>query len=104
MTIKINKHEAMSVEQANRSDDRVITAYRCHPFTLMRGRSIRSIITELLGRQSGMSHGKGGSMHLFTLVLWRQWYRGCSGCWVSFCLEGPGEARRYIYVVWRLCE
>jgi pyruvate dehydrogenase E1 component alpha subunit len=47
-------------------DDRVITAYRCHPFAVMRGGSIKGVIAELLGRQAGMSHGKGGSMHIFT--------------------------------------
>lgn len=32
----------------------------------MRGGSIKGVIGELLGRQIGMSHGKGGSMHIFT--------------------------------------
>ncbi|THH01647.1 hypothetical protein EW026_g1082 [Hermanssonia centrifuga] len=47
-------------------DDRVITAYRCHPFAVLRGGTIKGVIGELLGRQCGMSHGKGGSMHIFT--------------------------------------
>lgn len=47
-------------------DDKVITAYRCHPFAVMRGGTIKGVIAELLGRQDGMSHGKGGSMHIFT--------------------------------------
>jgi pyruvate dehydrogenase E1 component alpha subunit len=32
----------------------------------MRGGTIKGVISELLGRQDGMSHGKGGSMHIFT--------------------------------------
>lgn len=32
----------------------------------MRGGSIKGVLAELLGRQDGMSHGKGGSMHIFT--------------------------------------
>ncbi|OLL24653.1 Eukaryotic translation initiation factor 4 gamma [Neolecta irregularis DAH-3] len=35
-------------------------------FTLMRGGSVKSILAELLGRQDGIAHGKGGSMHMFT--------------------------------------
>ncbi|KAH9484590.1 Pyruvate dehydrogenase E1 component subunit alpha, mitochondrial [Psilocybe cubensis] len=60
--------EAVSVglEHGITKDDRVITAYRCHPFAVLRGGTIKGVIGELLGRQAGMSHGKGGSMHIFT--------------------------------------
>jgi pyruvate dehydrogenase E1 component alpha subunit len=44
----------------------VITSYRCHPFAVLRGGTITGVIGELLGRQIGMSRGKGGSMHIFT--------------------------------------
>jgi len=60
--------EAVSVglEHGIERADNVITAYRCHPFAVMRGGTIKGVIGELLGRQDGMSHGKGGSMHIFT--------------------------------------
>ncbi|CAE6530502.1 unnamed protein product [Rhizoctonia solani] len=60
--------EAVSVglESAIEKDDRVITAYRCHPFAVLRGGTVKGVIAELLGRQAGMSNGKGGSMHIFT--------------------------------------
>ncbi|KZT44002.1 hypothetical protein SISSUDRAFT_1124175 [Sistotremastrum suecicum HHB10207 ss-3] len=60
--------EAVSVgiESGITPEDRVITAYRCHPFAVLRGGTIKGVIAELLGRQAGMSHGKGGSMHIFT--------------------------------------
>jgi pyruvate dehydrogenase E1 component alpha subunit len=60
--------EAVSVglEHGITPEDRVITAYRCHPFAVMRGGTIKGVIGELLGRQAGMSNGKGGSMHIFT--------------------------------------
>lgn len=59
--------EAVSVgiEAALTKDDAVITAYRCHGLTYTRGASVRSIIAELLGRETGASLGKGGSMHMF---------------------------------------
>ncbi|EIN06979.1 mitochondrial pyruvate dehydrogenase E1 component beta subunit [Punctularia strigosozonata HHB-11173 SS5] len=60
--------EAVSVglEHGITPDDKVITSYRCHPFAVLRGGSITGVLAELLGRQAGMSHGKGGSMHIFT--------------------------------------
>ncbi|KAF9434929.1 alpha subunit of pyruvate dehydrogenase [Entomortierella beljakovae] len=60
--------EAVSVgmEAALSVEDKIITAYRCHGFTFMRGGSLVSILAELLGRKAGISQGKGGSMHMFT--------------------------------------
>jgi len=60
--------EAVSVgmENAIKKDDKVITSYRCHPFAVLRGGTVKGVIAELLGRQDGMSFGKGGSMHIFT--------------------------------------
>ncbi len=57
---------AVGMESAMKKDDKLITAYRCHPFTVMRGGSIKSVIAELFGRKDGISKGKGGSMHMFT--------------------------------------
>ncbi|KAG0060201.1 alpha subunit of pyruvate dehydrogenase [Linnemannia elongata] len=57
---------AVGMETALTAEDKIITAYRCHGFTYMRGGSITSILAELLGRKAGISGGKGGSMHMFT--------------------------------------
>jgi len=57
---------AVGMESAMQPNDKLITAYRCHPFAVMRGGTIKGVIAELLGRVDGMSHGKGGSMHIFT--------------------------------------
>ncbi|KAL4919874.1 dehydrogenase E1 component-domain-containing protein [Aspergillus aurantiobrunneus] len=56
---------AVGIEHGITRDDKLITAYRSHGMTLMRGGSVKSIIAELLGRQEGISFGKGGSMHMF---------------------------------------
>ncbi|KAG6898517.1 hypothetical protein C0993_006277 [Termitomyces sp. T159_Od127] len=60
--------EAVSVglEHGIDPNDRVITAYRCHPFAVLRGGTVTGVLAELLGRKTGMSSGKGGSMHIFT--------------------------------------
>jgi pyruvate dehydrogenase E1 component alpha subunit len=44
--------------------DRVITAYRDHGVAINCGLSAREILAELLGKVTGCSQGKGGSMHM----------------------------------------
>ena len=44
--------------------DRVITAYRDHGVALNCGIPARQVMAELLGKVTGMSRGKGGSMHM----------------------------------------
>ena len=45
-------------------EDRVITAYRDHGVAYNCGVSAKQILAELLGKATGISGGKGGSMHL----------------------------------------
>ncbi|MDP1545285.1 MAG: pyruvate dehydrogenase (acetyl-transferring) E1 component subunit alpha [Anaerolineales bacterium] len=49
---------------ARESRDRVITAYRDHGVALSCGISADQVMAELLGKATGMSKGKGGSMHM----------------------------------------
>src|SRR5512135_1805424 len=48
-----------------REDDYVITAYRDHGHALARGMGAKAAMAELLGKVTGCSKGKGGSMHFF---------------------------------------
>ena len=48
-----------------RSDDYVIGAYREHGQALSRCATPRKVMAELFGKSTGVSGGKGGSMHLF---------------------------------------
>jgi pyruvate dehydrogenase E1 component alpha subunit len=45
--------------------DYVITAYRDHAQALLMGCDPVAVMAEIMGRQGGMSRGKGGSMHLY---------------------------------------
>ncbi len=45
--------------------DQVITTYRDHGHMLAIGTDPKVIFAELLGRETGCSRGKGGSMHMF---------------------------------------
>jgi pyruvate dehydrogenase E1 component alpha subunit len=47
--------------------DSVITGYRDHGHMLAYGIDPKVIMAELTGRQAGISHGKGGSMHMFSV-------------------------------------
>jgi len=44
--------------------DRVITAYRDHGVALNTGIPADQVMAELLGKETGMSKGRGGSMHM----------------------------------------
>jgi pyruvate dehydrogenase E1 component alpha subunit len=45
-------------------EDDVITHYRDHGYVLARGIEPKRVMAELYGKSTGMSKGKGGSMHL----------------------------------------
>ncbi len=46
--------------------DKMITAYRNHVQPIGLGEDPRRIMAELMGKETGTSHGKGGSMHMFS--------------------------------------
>ncbi|EGW35792.1 alpha subunit of pyruvate dehydrogenase [Spathaspora passalidarum NRRL Y-27907] len=101
---------AVGIENAITPKDTVITSYRCHGFAFMRGASVKSVLAELMGRRSGISHGKGGSMHMFAPgfyggngivgaqvplgagLAFSHKYRG-DGC-ASFTLYGDGASNQ----------
>ncbi len=58
--------EATGVGAVNalRPHDHVITAYRDHGIALARGLDPKAVMAEMLGKRTGVSGGKGGSMHL----------------------------------------
>ena len=110
-----------------RRDDYSFCTYRGHAHTLARGAPMAAVLGELLGRQSGLLGGKGGSMHLTSVehgvmgsyaivgahlpvaagAAWSAQYRGTEQ--VAVCFFGDGttnigafhEALNFA-VVWKL--
>src|SRR5260221_1794040 len=56
---------ASGILTALRKDDIVFSGYRDHAHALTLGSDPNRIMAELFGKAAGISHGKGGSMHLF---------------------------------------
>lgn len=87
----------MGIEAAIRPEDYVITGYREHGNAYFRGIPMKAIIAELMGKKTGCSKGKGGSMHMFSAE--RRFLGGHGivggqiglGTGVAFALQYRGE-------------
>ena len=55
---------AVGAMAALRPEDDVITHYRDHGYVLARGIEPKRVMAELYGKATGLSKGKGGSMHM----------------------------------------
>ncbi|HTB47387.1 MAG TPA: pyruvate dehydrogenase (acetyl-transferring) E1 component subunit alpha [Acetobacteraceae bacterium] len=91
--------------------DEVITSYRDHGHMLATGMDPKGVMSELTGRRDGYSHGKGGSMHMFskeknffgghgivgaqvslgTGLAFSNWYRGNDRVAVTYFGEGASN-------------
>ncbi len=98
--------------QAALSDgDQVITSYRDHGHMIATGMDPKGVMAELTGRATGYSHGKGGSMHMFsreknffgghgivgaqvslgTGLAFSNWYRGNDRVCLTYFGEGASS-------------
>ncbi len=95
-------------------DDKHITAYRDHAHPIALGVHPKYMMAELYGKKTGMSKGKGGSMHMFHKevnlmgghgivgaqigmgagIAFAEQYKGTKN--VTFCSFGDGAARQGI--------
>jgi len=56
---------AAGVLAALAGEDNIVSTYREHGHALVRGLPLDCVMAEMLGKQTGCSRGRGGSMHLF---------------------------------------
>jgi pyruvate dehydrogenase E1 component alpha subunit len=56
----------VGIQAALKEGDTIITSYRDHGHMLACGMDPNGVMAELTGRRRGYSHGKGGSMHMFS--------------------------------------
>jgi pyruvate dehydrogenase E1 component alpha subunit len=56
----------VGLEACTKPGDKRITSYRDHGHMLACGMAPNGVMAELTGRAGGYSHGKGGSMHMFS--------------------------------------
>ena len=95
--------------------DYIVTHYRDHGHALARGLDVNRSMAELFGRKTGLSKGKGGSMHLFDAakrfmgghaivggqfplalgLAFSQKYQGTDG--VTVCFFGDGSTNQGLY-------
>ena len=57
----------VGMQMATKQGDQVITGYRDHGHMLACGMDPKGVMAELTGRRGGLSKGKGGSMHMFSV-------------------------------------
>ena len=101
----------VGMQMALSDGDEVITSYRDHGHMLATGMDPRGVMAELTGRAGGYSHGKGGSMHMFskeknffgghgivgaqvslgTGLGFSNWYRGNDRVSVTYFGEGASS-------------
>jgi len=58
---------AVGVCNALRKDDYIFSTHRGHGHAIAKGCSIKKVFAELMGRETGLCKGMGGSMHLFDI-------------------------------------
>ncbi|OYY72341.1 pyruvate dehydrogenase (acetyl-transferring) E1 component subunit alpha [Sphingomonas sp. 28-63-12] len=85
---------AVGLQSALSDKDSVITGYRDHGHMLLCGIPPKDVMAELTGRQAGISKGKGGSMHMFSVDHKFYGGHGIVGAQVSLG-TGLGFAHKY---------
>lgn len=77
-----------------RDDDSAVSSHRSHGHALAKGCDPRQMLAELMGRETGLCRGFGGSMHLFSVEHGFLGGNGIIGAQLPIAL-GPAFAARY---------
>ena len=85
---------AVGLQSALSDKDSVITGYRDHGHMLLCGIPPQDVMAELTGRAAGISKGKGGSMHMFSVEHKFYGGHGIVGAQVSLG-TGLGFSHKY---------
>merc|ERR1711892_911272 len=111
----------VGMEAAIKPTDDVITSYRAHGWTYIRGISVASVLAELFGRELGCADGKGGSMHMYSDnfyggngivgaqvplgagLAWNQQYTGNGGISIS-CYGDGASSQGQLYEAYNLSK
>ncbi len=79
---------------ALKPNDYIFTSYREHGHAIARGVDPKAVMAELFGKETGTSHGRGGSMHMFDADLRFMGGYGIVGGHLPLA-SGAGWAVRY---------
>jgi pyruvate dehydrogenase E1 component alpha subunit len=85
---------AVGVQSIKVKGDQIITGYRDHGHMLACGMDPGEVMAELTGRSTGVSKGKGGSMHMFSVAEDFFGGHGIVGAQVSLG-TGLAQANKY---------
>ena len=85
----------VGIRDALDKDDQMVTSYRDHGHMLACDMDPRGVMAELTGRKDGYSHGKGGSMHMFSVEKKFYGGHGIVGAQVPIG-AGLGLANKYL--------
>ncbi|MEA3401936.1 MAG: thiamine pyrophosphate-dependent enzyme [Armatimonadota bacterium] len=77
-----------------REDDYVLSSHRGHGHAIAKGAEVRRMMAELLGKETGISRGRGGSMHMFAPGIGLMGGNGIVGGGTPLAL-GPAFAAQY---------
>ncbi len=84
----------IGMKAALKEGDAYVTSYRDHAHIISCGADPKAVMAELMGKETGVSRGKGGSMHLFAT---EQHFYGGHGIVGAQVPIGAGVAFAYKY-------